>query len=125
MPARQCQALAGGLRNASFRFSGIPVSAFFRIPEPGGRTSEIGNRNSEAGGSLRSGRSQAGRNTILDPSPCFFTPLSKKSTPRGRGFDLPPEGARRRFPLSLKRPTILLQWLIIQKKQAVLRMKAI
>ncbi len=31
-----------------FRFSGIPVSAFFRIPEPGGRTSEIGNRNSEA-----------------------------------------------------------------------------
>jgi hypothetical protein len=36
---------------ASFRFSGIPVSAFFPIPEPGGRTSEIGNRNSEAGGS--------------------------------------------------------------------------
>ncbi len=32
-----------------FRFSGIPVSAFFRIPEPGGRTSEIGNRNSEDG----------------------------------------------------------------------------
>ena len=29
---------------------------------------------------------------------------------------MPPEGARRRFPLSLKRPTILLQWLIIQKK---------
>jgi len=52
----------------------------------------------------------------LDPSPCFFTPLSKESTPRGRGLDLPPEGARRRFPLSLKRLTILLQWLIIQKK---------
>jgi len=32
-----------------FRFSGIPVSAFFRIPEPGGRTSEFGNRNSEDG----------------------------------------------------------------------------
>ncbi len=32
------------LAQASFRFSGIPVSAFFRIPEPGGRTSEIGNR---------------------------------------------------------------------------------
>jgi len=32
MPARQCQALAGGFCNASFRFSGIPELGKGRVP---------------------------------------------------------------------------------------------